>query len=331
MAESVTGTSGTTGTPASAATGGGAGTTGNVTAGAAGASTSGQVLQQPVTSGAAISPRTWADVAEAGKRADVPAGLWMRCESCTAMLYRKNVEQNLHVCPECSHHYRIGADERVAQLCDPGSFEPMWQNITPKDPLKFEDVKSYKQRLADTQKKTGHADAVVCGKGFVKGRGVALACMNFHFLGGSMGSVVGEKITRTIEMATQSDLPLVIVSCSGGARMHESTLSLMQMSKTSAALARHDQAGGLFISVLTDPTTGGVTASFAMLGDLILAEPNALIGFAGPRVIANTVRQKLPDGFQRAEHVMDKGFVDRIVHRNNLRSEISRVIDFAGK
>jgi len=275
--------------------------------------------------------RSWQEVVDTGKRGDVPEGLWMRCPQCSAMIYRKNVEQNLHVCTECDYHHRIGADERANQLCDSGSFEPLWQDIAPIDALEFVDLKPYKKRLVEEQKRTGHRDAVVCGKGFVKGRGIVLACMDNRFMMGSMGSVVGEKITRSIELATETDRPLVIVSCSGGARMQESALSLLQMSKTTAALARLDDAGGLFISVLTDPTTGGVTASFAMLGDVILAEPKALIGFAGPRVIANTVRQELPEGFQRSEHVMEKGFIDRIVHRKDLRSEIGRLIDYAGK
>ena len=255
----------------------------------------------------------------------------MRCPECKAMVYRKNVEQNLHVCPECDHHYRIGADQRAIQLCDEGSFEAMWEGLTPIDTLRFVDVKSYQDRLTDEQAKTGRRDAVVCGKGFVKGRGIVLACLDSRFMMGSMGSVVGEKITRCVELATDTDRPLVIVSCSGGARMQESALSLMQMAKTAAALTAFDEAGGLFVSVLTDPTTGGVTASFAMLGDVILAEPKALIGFAGPRVIANTVRQELPEGFQRSEHLLAKGFVDRVVHRRDLRSEISRLIDYAGK
>ncbi len=286
---------------------------------------------QPDTTGR--PPRSWTQVADtvAGKRSDVPEGLWMRCPVCEAMLYRKNVEANLHVCPECDHHQRIGADERVAQLCDPGGFEPLWEALRPTDALQFTDRIAYSQRLAAEQTKSGHPDAVVAGTGFVKGRRVVLACMDPRFMMGSMGSVVGEKITRAVELATEQDLPLVIVSCSGGARMQESALSLMQLAKTSAALARLDDAGGLFISVLTDPTTGGVTASFAMLGDVILAEPRALIGFAGPRVIANTVRQELPEGFQTAEFLLQAGFVDRVVHRKDLRSEISRIIDYAGK
>ena len=280
----------------------------------------------PVSNSAAVTAPV-----EESKKTDVPEGLWLRCPSCAALLYRKNVEQNLQVCPECDHHFRIGADERVAQLCDPDSFEPMWEDLSPSDPLQFKALKGYKDQLRDEQKKTGHKDAVVTGKVFIKGRSVALAVMDGRFIGGSMGCVVGEKIARTIEYATEKNLPLVILSCSGGARMQESALSLTQMSKTAAALARLDDAGGLFISVLSDPTTGGVTASFAMLGDVIFAEPKALIGFAGPRVIANTIRQELPEGFQRSEHLLAKGFIDRIVQRKDLRSEISRIIDYAGK
>ena len=278
-----------------------------------------------------VPGRSWQEVIDTGKRGDVPEGLWMRCPQCEAMVYRKNVEQNLHVCPECDYHYRIGADQRAEQLCDPGSFEPLWGELSPTDALGFIDLKPYKKRLADERAKTGHPDAVICGKGFIKGRGIVLACMDGRFMMGSMGSVVGEKITRSVELAIEKDLPLVVVCCSGGARMQESALSLLQMSKTAAALALLDDAGGLFISVLSDPTTGGVTASFAMLGDIIMAEPKALIGFAGPRVIANTVREELPEGFQRSEHLLEKGFVDRVVHRKDLRNEIGRIIDYAGK
>jgi acetyl-CoA carboxylase carboxyl transferase subunit beta len=264
-------------------------------------------------------------------KAGVPAGLWIRCPECEKMLYRKNVEQNLNVCPECDSHFRIGAVDRANQLCDPGSFEPMWEDLAPRDVLQFVDLKAYPSRLEAEKKKSKRSEAIICGKGFIKGRGVMLACLDNQFLMGTMGAVVGEKVTLTIEAAIKHELPLIIVSCSGGARMMEGMISLMQMSKTSAALAKLDDAGGLFISVLTDPTTGGVTASFAMLGDVILAEPKALICFAGPRVIANTVRQVLPEGFQRAEHLLAKGFVDRIVHRKDLRSEIGRIIDYAGK
>jgi acetyl-CoA carboxylase carboxyl transferase subunit beta len=265
------------------------------------------------------------------KSEGVPEGLWLRCPECGGMLFRKVVEQELHVCPECQYHFRISARARVDLLCDPRSFEEMFADIEPDDPLKFVDKKAYKDRLKSEQAKTGNNDAVLCGKGFIKGRPILLAVMDPEFMMGSMGSVVGEKITRTIELAAEEKLPLLIVSCSGGARMQESTLSLMQMAKTSAALARLDDAGGLFISLLADPTTGGVTASFAMLGDFILAEPKALIGFAGPRTIWNTIKVELPDGFQRSEFLEEHGFVDFVVHRKDLRSEIARLMDFCEK
>jgi acetyl-CoA carboxylase carboxyl transferase subunit beta len=261
----------------------------------------------------------------------IPEGLWMRCAGCSAMLFRKVVEEALHVCPECQHHFRISARTRISQLIDPGSFEEMFTDLEPADPLKFSDKKAYKDRLKHEQEKSGETDAVVCGKGFIKGRPIMIAVMNPDFMMGSMGSVVGEKITLTIEAATEEKLPLIIVSCSGGARMQESTLSLMQMAKTSAAIARHDDSGGLFISLLADPTTGGVTASFAMLGDFIIAEPKALIGFAGPRTIWNTIKVELPEGFQRSEFLEEKGFIDFVVHRKDLRSEIARLVDFCGK
>jgi len=276
-------------------------------------------------------PRRWEEVIDLTDRGDVPEGLWMRCPACAAMVYRKLVARNLWVCPECDHHFRINAHERISQLLDPESFEARWTEIYPTDPLKFEDMKKYSERLKSEQEKVDHPDAIVAGTGYIKGRRVVIAAMDPNFMMASMGSVVGEVLTRAIEHADDQDLPLIIVACSGGARMQESCLSLMQMAKTSAALGRLHDHGGLFISVLVDPTTGGVTASFAMLGDVILAEPKALIGFAGPRVIANTVRQELPEAFQRAEFVQQKGFVDRVVPRKYLRSEISRVIDYAGK
>lgn len=274
--------------------------------------------------------RTWTDVKPA-KRTAIPEGLWLRCPGCGQIIYRKQMEANLHVCPECNHHFRISADERVKQLCDPGSFEPLFEGLIPGDPLRFTDLKAYKDRLLAEQVRTGRPDAIRCGQGFIKGRQTLVCCMDLTFMMGSMGSVVGEAITRTIELATERSLPLVIVSCSGGARMQESGLSLMQMAKTSAALARFDDKGGLYIAVLTDPTTGGVTASYAMLGDVILAEPGALVGFAGPRVIQQTIRQELPPGFQRSEFLLKAGLVDRVVSRQELRSEIARVIDYAGK
>ena len=274
---------------------------------------------------------TWETAGVAMAKKSVPDGLWMPCDGCAETLFRKALEGNLWVCPRCDHHHRISARVRVEQMLDPGSFEPMNATMSPMDPLKFRDLKAYVDRIADAQRTTGENDGVQTGTGFIKGRKVAIGCMDFTFLAGSMGSVIGEKLTRIIEHATDHDLPLVIVSCSGGARMMESGFSLMQMAKTSAALARLDDAGGLFISVLSDPTTGGVTDSFAMLGDVIIAEPKALIGFAGPRVIRQTIRQELPEGFQTAEFLKDAGFVDRIVHRSQLRSEIGRVIDYAGK
>ncbi len=278
----------------------------------------------------ATTTRTWSELKPA-RRSAIPEGLWLRCPGCGQMIYRKQMEANLHVCPECDHHFRIGAAERIKQLADPGSFEPMFTGLMPTDPLGFTDLKSYPERLLAEQIKTGSQDAVRAGTAFIKGRAAMLCCLDLNFMMGSMGSVVGETITRAIETATERNLPLVIVSCSGGARMQESGLSLMQMAKTSAALARLDDARGLFISVLTDPTTGGVTASFAMLGDVILAEPKALIGFAGPRVIQQTIRQELPEGFQRAEYLMRTGMVDRVVRRRDLRSEIARIIDYSGK
>jgi acetyl-CoA carboxylase carboxyl transferase subunit beta len=277
------------------------------------------------------APRTWADLK--ARKTSVPEGLWLRCpgDDCGQMIYRKQMEANLHVCPECGHHFRIGAAERVRQLADQGSFEPMFAGLLPTDPLRFRDLKTYPERLRAEQVKTGASDAIIAGTAFVKGRAAMLCCLDLTFMMGSMGSVVGETVTRAIETCTERNLPLVIVSCSGGARMQESGLSLMQMAKASAALARLHDSGGLFISVLTDPTTGGVTASFAMLGDVILAEPRALIGFAGPRVIQQTIRQELPEGFQRAEYLLKAGMVDRVVARQNLRSEIARIIDYAGK
>ncbi len=277
--------------------------------------------------------RRWTDddVSVGRTKKAVPEGLWLRCDACTAMLFRRSVENNLWVCAECGHHFRVSAQQRIEQLADPGTFEAFNENIAPVDPLNFVDVKPYTQRIAQAQQKTGSNDGVRTGLCFIKGRKVVLAVMDFTFLGGSMGSVVGEKVTLAIEMAAERDLPLIIVSASGGARMMESGFSLMQMAKTSAALARFDEMGGLYISVLTDPTTGGVTASFAMLGDIILAEPKALIGFAGPRVIKQTIRQDLPEGFQRSEFLQQCGFVDRVVSRHELRSEISSIIDYAGK
>jgi len=263
------------------------------------------------------------------KKREVPDGLWMRCPGCEAMLYRKVVTENKEVCPECGHHFRVTGRQRIEQLTDPGSFEELFAEVEPADPLEFHwSGKSYAKRLAAEQKKTGNTEAILTGVSYIKGRRVALGVMAGDFLMGSMGSVLGEKLTRLIEHATAESLPLVVVCISGGARMHEGAHSLMQMAKASSALARYDDAGGLYLAVLTDPTTGGTTASFAMLGDIIIAEPGALIGFAGPRVIANTIKAELPEGFQRAECLGEKGFVDTIGPRDQLRSEIARLIDY---
>ena len=265
-------------------------------------------------------------------RKEMPEGLWTKCPGCEQMLYRSAVEKNLDVCPECDHHFRIGAPTRIRQLVDEDSFQQTHEDLTSGDPLDFKfRGTTYKQRIKDDEKKSGAKEAILIGKAFIKGRGVMLAVMEPNFLMGSMGAVVGEKFCLAVEKATEDSLPLVVVSCSGGARMHEGVVSLGQMAKTSAALARFDEARGLFISVLTDPTTGGVSASFAMLGDVIIAEPGAQIGFAGPRTIAETIKVELPDGFQTAEFMLEHGFVDMIVHRKDLRSEIARIIDYCHK
>ena len=267
----------------------------------------------------------------AQERIDVPAGLWTRCDSCGHMVYEKEVEEALHVCPECGHHRRVDARTRIQQLCDPDSFEEFAHDLRSVDPLNFRDRVPYKERLAKIQEQTGEHDAIVVGKAFVRGRLVVVGVMNPAFIMASMGAVVGEKVTRAIETAIEDNLPLVLVTASGGARMQEGMVSLVQMAKTSAALARLDDAGGLYIVVATDPTTAGVAASFASLGDVILAEPGSMIGFAGPRVIANTINAELPEGFQTAEFMLKHGFVDRIVHRADLRREIARIIDYCGK
>jgi acetyl-CoA carboxylase carboxyl transferase subunit beta len=266
------------------------------------------------------------------KRKEMPDGLWTRCPDCEHMLYKSEVEKNLNVCPQCDYHFRIGAGTRIAYLADEGSFEEMLTGLASDDPLNFNfRGTSYRQRLKADEQKSGAKEAMRIGKAFIKGRGVMLAVMEPNFLMGSMGYVVGEKLCATVEKAIEEKLPLVAVCSSGGARMHEGVVSLGQMAKTSAALARFDKEGGFFISVLTDPTTGGVTASFAMLGDCLIAEPKALIGFAGPRTIAETIKVELPDGFQTAEFMLEHGFVDMIVHRKDLRSEIARLIDYCQK
>lgn len=261
-----------------------------------------------------------------GKKVRVPEGLWTKCQNCRETLYSKDLEKNLNVCPKCSHHFRIPAGKRIELLLDEGSFIELDANIVAIDFLEFKDSKSYQDRIDAAVAKGGAKDAVICGEGMIEGTPVQLAVFDFSFMGGSMGSVVGEKITRAIERSIEKHMPLVIVSASGGARMQESILSLMQMAKTAAALARLRESGLPYISVLTDPTTGGVTASFAMLGDINMAEPKALIGFAGPRVIEQTIRQKLPEGFQRAEYLLEHGMIDLIVERKDMRLKLSQMI-----
>ena len=262
-----------------------------------------------------------------GKESRVPEGLWVKCPSCGEVIYNKDLVATLNVCPKCAHHFRIGAVERLRML-----FDADWQeydaSLLSIDPLKFVDTKPYQKRLDATIASTGMRDAVVCAVGRIDGIETSVAAMEYTFIGGSMGVVVGEKITRAIERAIERTLPVVIVSSSGGARMMEGALSLMQMAKISAALARLDRARLPYVSVLTDPTTGGVTASFAMLGDLNIAEPKALIGFAGPRVIEQTIRQKLPEGFQRSEFLLDRGMLDLVVDRRELKAAIARALRF---
>jgi acetyl-CoA carboxylase carboxyl transferase subunit beta len=265
-------------------------------------------------------------------RKEMPEGLWMKCPSCEHMVYRSAVEKNLNVCPECNYHFRMGAWTRIQQLADEGTFQQILADLTTDDPLGFKyRGTTYKQRIKADQKKAGTKEAMLIGKAFIKGRGIILSVMEPNFLMGSMGAVVGEKFCTAVDKALEESLPLVAVICSGGARMHEGVVSLGQMAKTSAALARFDEAKGLFVAILTDPTTGGVTASFAMLGDVIIAEPGAVIGFAGARTIAETIKVELPDGFQTAEFMLEHGFVDMIVHRQDLRSEIARIIDYCQK
>jgi acetyl-CoA carboxylase carboxyl transferase subunit beta len=262
-------------------------------------------------------------------RRDMPEGLWVRCPGCEHMLYKSTVEKNLNVCPECNHHFRIEAATRIKYLADEDSFQEILGDLTTEDPLSFKfRGTTYKQRIKADEKKSGAKEAMLIGKAFIKGRGVILVVMEPNFLMGSMGFVVGEKLCAAVDVAMAEKLPLVAVCCSGGARMHEGVVSLGQMAKTSAALAKFDEVGGLYICVLTDPTTGGVTASFATLGDCLIAEPGALIGFAGPRTIAETIKVELPEGFQTAEFMLEHGFLDMIVNRRDLRSEIARLIDY---
>ena len=260
----------------------------------------------------------------------VPEGLWTKCPGCRQVIYNKDLAANLQVCPKCAHHFRLSAFDRLKSLFDGGEWTEHDADLRSNDPLTFVDTKAYRDRLAATQKATGLLDALIAANGTLDGIPVEIAAMEYAFIGGSMGVVMGEKLARAAERALAARSPFIIVSCSGGARMMEGALSLMQMAKVSAALSRLDKAGLPFISLLTDPTTGGVTASFAMLGDVIIAEPKALIGFAGPRVIEQTIRQKLPEGFQRSEFLMERGMLDLVVDRRELKATLAQVLRFMG-
>ncbi len=262
------------------------------------------------------------------RKVEVPKGAWIKCESCKEIVYKADVERNSHVCPRCHHHFRIGSRRWLELLMDPESFQEIDATLRPLDPLGFKDSKGYPERLHAATKATGLHDAVLTGMGTIGGHPVVIGVMEFFFMGGSMASVVGERIARATDRALATRRPLILLSCTGGARMQEGVLSLMQMAKTSAALARLGRAGVPYISFLADPTTGGVTASYAMLGDINIAEPKALIGFAGPRVIQDTIRQELPPGFQRAEFLQEHGFVDLIVDRRTLRELLIRLLAF---
>jgi acetyl-CoA carboxylase carboxyl transferase subunit beta len=261
-----------------------------------------------------------------GRTRSVPEGLWIKCEACDAVLYRPELERNLSVCPKCSHHMRINARDRLKRFLDIGSASELAASVTPEDPLKFRDQKKYKDRLLATQKSVGETDALIVMAGTLQGLEVVAAAFEFRFMGGSMGSVVGERFVRAVNHCVEFDMPFVCFCASGGARMHEGLLSLMQMAKTSAALGRMARANLPFISVLTNPTTGGVSASLAMLGDVNIGEPRALIGFAGPRVIEQTVRETLPEGFQRSEFLLEKGAIDMIVDRRDQRERIGSLL-----
>jgi acetyl-CoA carboxylase carboxyl transferase subunit beta len=264
------------------------------------------------------------------KASRVPEGLWVKCAGCSQAIYHKELAESLNVCPKCGHHFRLSAVERLRMLFDDGEWTEYDRGLVSTDPLSFTDTKPYRARLEASVEQTGLKDAIISASGRIDGIDTIVAAMEYGFIGGSMGVVVGEKITRAIERALDRRWPVVIVCCSGGARMMEGALSLMQMAKISGALARLDKARLPYISVLTDPTTGGVTASFAMLGDLNVAEPKALIGFAGPRVIEQTIRQKLPDGFQRSEFLLDKGMVDMVIDRREMKAAIAKALRFMG-
>jgi acetyl-CoA carboxylase carboxyl transferase subunit beta len=268
------------------------------------------------------------DLESSGEKKVRTEGLWVKCEDCRQIIWKKDLEENLNVCPKCEKHFRVDARTRISQLLDDDQIETFGNDLVSTDPLKFVDLKSYASRLKQAKKDTGLNDAVINARGRLNGRSVIVSAMEYAFIGGSMGAVVGEAITRAIEDAHNSKSPIIIISASGGARMMEGVISLMQLAKISAALSRLDEAKVPYISVLTDPTTGGVTASFAMLGDLNIAEPGALIGFAGPRVIEQTIRQKLPAGFQRSEFLLEHGMLDAVVPRKQMKSYISRALDF---
>ncbi|MCA8943972.1 MAG: acetyl-CoA carboxylase carboxyltransferase subunit beta [Planctomycetes bacterium] len=263
------------------------------------------------------------------RKKDMPGGLWIRCDSCGQMLFRKEFESKHRVCGHCSHHFTLPGRERVALTVDPDSFHELHKSVQASDKLGFNDRIPYKDKLSATRKKTGERDALIVGTATIKGMPVVLAVMNFQFLGGSMGMVVGEKFALAVEKAIELGHPLVVFCCSGGARMHEGAISLMQMAKTCGALSRLNDAGLFSISIMTHPTTGGVTASFASVCDVLLAEPGALIGFAGPRVIATTIKKELPEGFQRSEFLLDRGQIDRIVPRDRMRDELGRLLAYA--
>jgi acetyl-CoA carboxylase carboxyl transferase subunit beta len=268
------------------------------------------------------------EVDPSGEKKIRTEGLWVKCESCRQIIWKKDLEDNLNVCPKCGKHFRIDARTRLALLLDNGEYETFSDNLRSTDPLKFVDLKAYSDRLDKAQEETELNDAVINARGKLNGRDVIVSAMEYNFIGGSMGAVVGEMITRAIEESLKTQRPLIIISASGGARMMEGALSLMQLAKISAALARLDEARVPYISVLTDPTTGGVTASFAMLGDLNIGEPGALIGFAGPRVIEQTIRQKLPPGFQRSEFLLEHGMLDAVVSRKDMKAYIARALEF---
>ncbi|MCB9868654.1 MAG: acetyl-CoA carboxylase carboxyltransferase subunit beta [Planctomycetes bacterium] len=264
-----------------------------------------------------------------GKKKDMPGGLWIKCEACGSMLFRKEFESKHRVCGSCGYHFTLPARERIELTADPGTFDELFLKLEAEDKLHFVDRVPYAKKLKATQKKTGEKDACVTGTCEIKGHPVVLAVMNFAFMGGSMGAVVGEKVALAVETGIERDLPVILISCSGGARMHEGPISLMQMAKTCAALSKLNDRGGFSISLMTHPTTGGVTASFASVCDVLLAEPGALIGFAGPRVIATTIKKELPKGFQRSEFLLERGQIDRIVTRDRMRDELARLVAYA--